>query len=87
MIAGSARTADILTDALRSQALKVLAENPSLVNTNFIIRDQLVFLNTQDIELRQKFPRQIDRNQFLNWYKAKTQRRKVNFSTLCFGLR
>ncbi|MDZ8223599.1 exostosin domain-containing protein [Nostoc sp. ChiVER01] len=39
---------------LRSQALKVLAENPSLVNTNFIIKNEAVFLNTQDIEQRQK---------------------------------
>ncbi|MCL6750688.1 exostosin family protein [Nostoc sp. CCCryo 231-06] len=39
---------------LRSQALKILAESPSLVNTNFIIKDETVFLNTQDVEQRQK---------------------------------
>ncbi|MCC5645075.1 glycosyltransferase family 47 protein [Nostoc sp. CHAB 5824] len=39
---------------MRSQALKILAESPSLVNTNFIIKDETVFLNTQDVEQRQK---------------------------------
>ncbi|MBD2727720.1 exostosin family protein [Nostoc sp. FACHB-892] len=39
---------------LRSQALKILAESPSLVKTNFIIKGETVFLNTQDIEQRQK---------------------------------
>ncbi|MBG1260751.1 exostosin family protein [Nostoc commune] len=39
---------------LRSQALKILAESPSLINTNFIIRDKSVFLNIDDIERRKK---------------------------------
>lgn len=39
---------------LRSQALKILAESPSLINTNFIIRDKSVFLTIDDIERRKK---------------------------------
>jgi len=41
---------------LRSKALKIFAESPSLVNTNFIITkgSESVYLNTQDPEIRQK---------------------------------
>ncbi|MCC5617141.1 glycosyltransferase family 47 protein [Nostoc sp. CHAB 5836] len=41
-------------ETLRSNALRILAESPSLVKTNFVIRDKSVFLNTQNIEQRQK---------------------------------
>lgn len=41
---------------LRNQALKILAESPSLVDTNFIITEggHSVYLNTQDPDQRQK---------------------------------
>jgi hypothetical protein len=41
---------------LRNQAMRILADSPSLVNTNFIIteRSQSVYLTTQDPDKRQK---------------------------------